>query len=278
MESVGEILREARKKKGIGIPEVSETTKISVRILEALEDNRFDVLPAAIYVKGFLKTYSEYLGLDANEVIDQYLAYTHQASGQETDEWEAVEFEHAAELVRWKRFAWLAAMLVIVGVSAVAVVRIATRGGSQAHVRIPDQHFQVTDEDFNTPFEAAVMETTEAGDTIEESAVVEEPVALPMEQDLRLRLVADEKSWIRVTTNEEDTREAMLFSGEELIFEGMTFDIKLGNAGGVRVFLNDSEVPVDGERGRTKTMYLDHQTLLSMQGIQDEATEQGEFR
>jgi hypothetical protein len=271
MESVGEVLREERQKRQIPIEEVSETTKISIRILEALEDNRFDVLPAAIYVKGFLKTYAEYLDLDANEVIDQYLAYTHQSSGQETDEWEAVEFEHAAELVRWKRIAWLAAMLVIVGVSAVAVVRIATRGVGEP-IMIPDRQFQAVDEGITDPAEAATVESTIA------EPVVDQPAVLPMEQNLRLRLVADEKSWIRVTTNDEDTREAMLFSGEELIFEGNTFDIKLGNAGGVRVFLNDQEVPVGGERGRTKTMYLDHQTLRSLLGTEDETSEQGEFR
>ena len=273
MESVGEILRQAREKKGIGIDEVSESTKISVRVLDALEDNRFDVLPAAIYVKGFLKTYSDYLGLDANEVIDQYLAYTHQATGQEADEWEAVEFEHAAELVRWKRLAWLAAMLIIVGISSVAVVKIATRGGSQTQMRIPARHAQAAQEEITFPVEAAVLDST----PVEPSEEQVEPVALPMEEVLRLRLLADEKSWIRVTTDGQDTREAMLFSGEELIFEGTAFDFKLGNAGGVRVFLNDMEVPVEGERGRTKTMYLDHQSLRSLLGIQDEGTEQGEL-
>src|SRR6516165_2369291 len=72
MFAIGTSLKEARLRKGLDLAAASEATKIRARHLQALEDERFDVLPGQTYVRGFLKTYADYLDLDGQLYVDEY--------------------------------------------------------------------------------------------------------------------------------------------------------------------------------------------------------------
>lgn len=67
--SLGETLRAAREKKGIGLEQASEDTRIRQKFLRALEGGDYRGLPGAVYTRGFLRNYGEYLGLDAEELV-----------------------------------------------------------------------------------------------------------------------------------------------------------------------------------------------------------------
>jgi cytoskeleton protein RodZ len=69
---IGNSLREARLRQHLDFPEIEQATKIRAKYLRALEDEQFDVLPAQTYVKGFLRSYAEYLGLDGQLYVDEY--------------------------------------------------------------------------------------------------------------------------------------------------------------------------------------------------------------
>jgi cytoskeletal protein RodZ len=69
---IGNSLREARIRRGIDFPQAEAAIKIRGKYLRALEDEQFEVLPAETYVKGFLRTYAEYLGLDGQLYVDEY--------------------------------------------------------------------------------------------------------------------------------------------------------------------------------------------------------------
>jgi hypothetical protein len=69
---IGSSLRDARERQGLDFPELEERTKIRPKYLRALEDERFDILPAPTYVKGFLRSYAEALGLDGQPFVDEY--------------------------------------------------------------------------------------------------------------------------------------------------------------------------------------------------------------
>jgi len=69
---IGNSLREARTRKGLEFPELELGTKIRAKYLRALEDEAFETLPSATYVKGFLRTYADYLGLDGQLYVDEY--------------------------------------------------------------------------------------------------------------------------------------------------------------------------------------------------------------
>lgn len=72
MSELAEALKKARQEKGMSLAEVQEATKIQRRYLEAIENGNFDVLPGHFYVRAFIKSYAETVGLDADELTNQY--------------------------------------------------------------------------------------------------------------------------------------------------------------------------------------------------------------
>src|SRR4051812_11895488 len=74
MAEIGSTLRETRIRKKIDITTVEEATKIRAKYLRALENEEWSVLPGPTYVKTFLRTYAEFLGLDAHLLVDEYAA------------------------------------------------------------------------------------------------------------------------------------------------------------------------------------------------------------
>jgi cytoskeletal protein RodZ len=72
MFEIGNSLREARLRRDVDFARAEVATKIRGKYLRALEDEQFDLLPAQTYVKGFLRTYAEYLGLDGQLYVDEY--------------------------------------------------------------------------------------------------------------------------------------------------------------------------------------------------------------
>jgi hypothetical protein len=69
---IGNSLREARVRQQLELSEVELATKIRARYLRALEEESFEALPAQTYVKGFLRTYADYLGLDGQLYVDEF--------------------------------------------------------------------------------------------------------------------------------------------------------------------------------------------------------------
>ncbi|RME68145.1 MAG: hypothetical protein D6781_11725 [Verrucomicrobia bacterium] len=74
MQSIGERLEEARKRKGVSIREASEATKIRGEFLLGFENNQFDIGLPEIYVRGFLRNYAVFLKLDADKIVTDFNA------------------------------------------------------------------------------------------------------------------------------------------------------------------------------------------------------------
>ncbi|MCH5462055.1 helix-turn-helix domain-containing protein [Lactobacillus sp. LC28-10] len=71
-KSIGETLRDARIAKGFTLDDLQQTTKIQKRYLIAIEDGNFSDLPGDFYVRAFIKQYAQTVGLDGNELLDEY--------------------------------------------------------------------------------------------------------------------------------------------------------------------------------------------------------------
>jgi cytoskeletal protein RodZ len=76
MASFGENLRRERELRGVDLRDIAEATNISLRFLQALEQDRADVLPGGIFPKAFVRQYASYLGLDPDRLVAEYV-YTH---------------------------------------------------------------------------------------------------------------------------------------------------------------------------------------------------------
>ena len=78
MPSFGENLRREREKRSITLDQISQSTKIGTRMLQALEEDRFTQLPGGIFNKGFVRAYARHVGLDEDQTVADYL----EASGE----------------------------------------------------------------------------------------------------------------------------------------------------------------------------------------------------
>lgn len=72
MSSIGNILRTERETQGRTLTEVSKAVYIKTKYLSALEEENFAVIPGEVYVKGFIRAYASYLGMDGEELVAQY--------------------------------------------------------------------------------------------------------------------------------------------------------------------------------------------------------------
>ena len=131
MFEIGSSLKEARLRQGLDFPEIETGTKIRGKYLNALEEERFDVLPAEAYIKGFLRTYAEYLGLDGqlyvNEFNSRYVA---------PEEMQSIRVRRTAQARRHRRVQGGVLIAALAGIAIVtALVIVAWTSGSA-----PDQH------------------------------------------------------------------------------------------------------------------------------------------
>jgi hypothetical protein len=69
---IGNSLRTARERQGLGYPEIELATKIRAKYIRALEEEDFTAIPGDAYIRGFLRTYADYLGLDGDVYVDEY--------------------------------------------------------------------------------------------------------------------------------------------------------------------------------------------------------------
>ena len=83
MPEIGDQLRETRMRQRIDITEVEAATKIRAKYLRALENEEWDLLPGPTFVKTFLRTYADYLGLDARNLVEQYRSRYERTSASE---------------------------------------------------------------------------------------------------------------------------------------------------------------------------------------------------
>ena len=75
MESPGKFLKKERETRNISLEEVSYFTKIKAGHLKAIEEDRYELLPPAIYVKGYLNVYARFLNLNPKDIVSQYEDY-----------------------------------------------------------------------------------------------------------------------------------------------------------------------------------------------------------
>jgi Helix-turn-helix domain len=140
---IGEVLKGTRSRLGMDIYTAERETKIRRKYLEALENEEWDVLPGPTYVKGFLRTYAGYLGLDADVLVDEYRRTIERSPASEQPYlFSEPLLERRRRPVQPQRRSW-GQVLAIVGVVVVAVAAVAAvvridpldwfSGGAGAH-------------------------------------------------------------------------------------------------------------------------------------------------
>ena len=251
-ETVGEILLASRERKEKSLEEVSEETRISLKNLEYLETDNFEALPAKVYVRGFLRTYALYLGLDVGYLLNKYEVQSGQTHKSKGDMWE-IEAEVVEERLGsqnvLKRF--LVPAVVIIVVIALLVVLLRMTGDGE------DEKPRPVAEEELAELVAPAPEIKEGDEP--ESIEQEPPVDTPSVMELRLTANPSDSTWfelLTISTVEERPETTaynfLLLPGRARVFEATEAFIlkKVGNAGGFFMDLNDVRLPPVGSRGR----------------------------
>jgi cytoskeleton protein RodZ len=222
---IGSSLREARERQELELSQIERDTRIRTRYLQALEDERFDRLPAPAYAKGFLRTYADYLGLDAQRFVDEY--NIHFAPSEEPQ---------AAAPVRIRRPGRLRRRLLIVAPVAVVVGLVAwgfSRGGG---------HHRAA---FSPP-----PPQTSASTTTRSPAP---PATTPKPRSARIALVATRgPCWLSVRLGSEAGRplyERTLEQGQAVRFSGHRLWIRVGAPWNLVATLNGKPIRLPGSLG-----------------------------
>ncbi len=121
MFEIGNSLREARLRQGLDFPEIEQATKIRGKYLRSLEEEQFEVLPAQTYVKGFLRSYADYLGLDGQLYVDEFNSRYVRGELEEEEEQQPFRPRDSDLSGRGGGLQGKAVMLTVAGIAALTV-------------------------------------------------------------------------------------------------------------------------------------------------------------
>src|SRR5919106_4613997 len=209
-DGLGEFLRRERELRHVSLDDVAERTKISRRYLEAIEEERYDRLPGETFVRGFIRSYAQSVGLDPDDTLLMY---------------NQSRVVHGAPLLRTERpfavrHAWherallglLLAGVLIVGGVLVSVVGIAEGPSLLRWTSSPRP---------DPP-------STPTGDA-----------------PLMLTAIADSDTWLWVTIDEQPAQDMVLRAGQSTKWIGQErFVLSIGNARATHLRLNDHDLTI----------------------------------
>jgi len=115
MGSFGESLRREREMRGVTLEEIAESTKISTRLLRALEQEQFSDLPGGVFTRSFIRAYAGYLGLDAEHVLAEYRQAAQPASDYDLNRLTAATSLSSKPASRAGALPWVVAAILLGG-------------------------------------------------------------------------------------------------------------------------------------------------------------------
>jgi cytoskeletal protein RodZ len=247
--SFGDWLKRQREMREISLRDIADRTKISMRYLEAMEDNRFDLLPAPIFAKGFLREYARYVGLSPDEVVNHYLAVQQQQSPEEEGvkkDQTLVNRPHRVKPVRsWTYGLFLA-------LSVLALVAVVSLLAWYADRRRANPASDATPPPIAAPAEPVAVPTA--------TPASERPSA-PLE--VTLDFTAD--CWVDVKVDGKPFVAEQRVQGESLpVAAQQSVDIKLGDAGAVEIQVNGQTYPLNGKPGEVRELRIDLDTVRQL--------------
>ena len=231
--SFGSWLRRQREAREIGLREISSASKISIRYLEALEEDRFEVLPASVFVRGFLREYAKIVGLDPDEVVNSYLVVNPEEVEEEVSQTPPTTTDRPS-LPIWILVATLGIVLAAVAGFSFWTSRSAGEPDEVPGIVPPSPTAVVAPADTDPP------------------AQLTKPLVLTMD--------FNQNSWVVVFIDGERKVSELRVQGESLRVEAASeIRVTLGNFAGVGFELNGS--PYAAEGGDDEEIVIDLSAL-----------------
>jgi len=265
MASFGERLKREREKRNFTLDDVSATTKISTRMLRALEDEHFNQLPGGIFNKGFVRAYARHLALDEEELVAEYLEATGELSSKAAPGPGAFPLEiheskapssSTADRVPWAAFA----LVLLVAAVALAAWGVYSRGKRTA------SHPASSNSDKASPVSANLHPASTATSVPPAAPSAAQPAPASTDTNSQGAFVvsirANDDSWISVTVDGAQTLQGTLIAPTERTIQARSLiTIHAGNIGALRFSFNGKALAVQGDDGEAKTIVFDHNGL-----------------
>ncbi|MGB6065578.1 MAG: RodZ domain-containing protein [Desulfomonilaceae bacterium] len=241
MESFGQYLKGLREEAGKSIEEIAANTKIAVTNLEFLEQDRYDLLPPRVFVKGFIRSYVQELGLNADESIGRFDQFTKEGELPDYEEEEHPVFHQKAPDSSFINSSWFTLALTAAGV--ISIIILLLTGVSRVF-------WKDTGSGRAQPSVKTVQPSRRSAPGIIESSRSKEGKKV-----LEIKALAN--TWIRVEPDGGPAEELVMAPGDVQIFTAKeSFHLQTGNAGGIRLTFDGRDLPTLGKANQTLSLSL----------------------
>jgi cytoskeleton protein RodZ len=296
VETLGDYLKDKRETQNITVEEVAQATRIRKTILEALENNRFDLIPPKVFAQGFIKSYAAYLELDESEAIKRYAAAMDAIEAEKSPEEEVIPTQPQRNLPLRKILPVAIALVVLFNLWLLMRAPETTndtplKNTPETQSATPPQSPPVTQQDVliekgegpSAPEEEIIAIVTDEKLPVNNEEIPapkdekptiaeEEAITIPEEriredsgeeslvspsEEMALRVVASERVWMRIQLDQNKPYETLLRAGESYTVKAQNkFTIRIGNAGGVELFFNEKPLGNPGKPGEVVDLTL----------------------
>lgn len=252
METVGQRLRQARERLGLSLEEAERTTHIRAQHLAALERDEFQALPSPIQARGFLKNYADYLGLDTDRLLQDYVAAPATRRPPASRPATATRPE-----IRVRRQGWFSADLFVAATIALGTLALLVWGGGRLMASLRAAATPAAQSSaFLIPTPTDAPTATVAPPTAGQPLVALElptatatlpPLKLPA-GGVSLRLLVVQRAWVRAWADGQPRYQGRAEPGAIIDLSGdRQVEVTTGNGAGLRVTLNGVDLgPMGG--------------------------------
>jgi cytoskeletal protein RodZ len=226
VSELGQLLKKARMEKSLSLDDLQNTTKIQKRYLEAIEQGDYKMLPGSFYVRAFIKSYAEAVGLEPNEVLRLYRNVIPSPQTEQTLE-RPLRRKNAniRQTDRWNK--WLSGIMLwafIILIAAIIYYYVSHTHQDDNSQVLDDQNGRITDQ---LPAENSTADTSPAPLATDNQEQISEPPAPPPEkpkQDVKLAKTVSGEDFYDVL-NSETMRVELTVTGDSCWIQ---FDELLG--------------------------------------------------
>ncbi|MBI2952950.1 MAG: DUF4115 domain-containing protein [Chloroflexi bacterium] len=236
MGKLGSWLQSTREAKGVSLLKVEQDTRVRSKVLAALEEGNVRVLPARPYVKGMVRTYAAYLGLD----VEEALRLLEEELGPESE----YRIQQLPKSIGNQTV--ITARMMVTIIALVAVTGFFLLVQREYHSLIKAGNVS-TAPALSSPVVRAVAEPTRTPTLAPTPSP--SPTATPL-QEITVEARITGRSWLRVTVDESVAFEGILEAGATKMWQAKDkISLRAGNAGGVEITFNGKRQGSMGSRG-----------------------------
>ncbi len=269
MEEVVKKLKEKRKELGISLEQAEADTNIRLDYLQAIEEGKFDRIKGEVFLKGFLKVYSAYLGFDKKEILEKYSEYKKEEEG-ETDK--SVEKKGLKESLReyidrYQNRLLVVTIIVVIVISALLLFLLGTKvydlitdyTGSNFNSNLSKEVSSVAELEDIAAQKKAEIKVEDESPTEKEvkedniDSKKEETAVVSNKEEMTIKVKTIKNSWYAVDVDGKRVFASLVKADEVKTFTGKKIVLKAGNAAGVVVFKGDQKLGPFGAEGEVIT-------------------------